>query len=141
MSPNKLILFVLLLLAPNVLAFHCKNIARKHRNPTRQFAEQSNFFDMWIKGVQRSSPSRKIPLNSAFKQVLSGEMGKRDFLMSRVYRLANKINPGTRCNSAEECLVEVSETKTNIFNMKISNLYVGSEMFLILFCSYFRTSF
>lgn len=61
--------------------------------------------------------NNRVAFRSALEKVMSGDMGKRDFLKSRVYRLARKINPGTDCNSEDECLVEVGSADPFLVEM------------------------
>ena len=48
---------------------------------------------------------------------VGGEMGKREFLKSRMYRLAKKVNPATTCDDEESCEIELDEADPTLVDM------------------------
>ena len=60
---------------------------------------------------------RLVKFGKAFKQVVGGEMGKREFLKSRMYRLAKKVNPATTCDDEESCEIELDEADPTLVDM------------------------
>eukprot|EP00613_Pedinella_sp_CCMP2098_P069578 CAMPEP_0171929994 /NCGR_PEP_ID=MMETSP0993-20121228/28153_1 /TAXON_ID=483369 /ORGANISM="non described non described, Strain CCMP2098" /LENGTH=140 /DNA_ID=CAMNT_0012569669 /DNA_START=17 /DNA_END=439 /DNA_ORIENTATION=- len=61
--------------------------------------------------------NEEVNLKSAIKAVFAGTMGKRDFVASRVVRLAHKINPGSDCGSDDDCLVEIDTADPALVEM------------------------
>ena len=75
-----------------------------------------------LEGSTLSSP-RSIKLTKALKLVKEGQMKKRDFVSSRIYRLARKINPGTECDSEESCELELDSADPTLIEMAEDGLY------------------
>ena len=75
-----------------------------------------------LEGSTLSSP-RSMKLTKALKLVKEGQMKKRDFVSSRIYRLARKINPGTECDSEESCELELDSADPTLIEMAEDGLY------------------
>ena len=75
-----------------------------------------------LEGSTLSSP-RSMKLTKALKLVKEGQMKKRDFVSSRIYRLAQKINPGTECDSEESCELELDSADPTLIEMAEDGLY------------------
>ena len=75
-----------------------------------------------LEGSTLSSP-RSLKLTKALKLVKEGQMKKRDFVSSRIYRLARKINPGTECDSEESCELELDSADPTLIEMAEDGLY------------------
>jgi len=79
-----------------------------HYSPKSSFfAEESSSTESPIMPSQQLEKASNIRFWDALKIVVSGGMNKRDFLKSRYYRIAKKVNPSTNCGSEEECLIEL----------------------------------
>ena len=66
---------------------------------------------------------RLVRFQNAFKQVTEGKMGKREFVGSRLYRLAKKVNPATTCEDEESCEIELEEADPALVEMAKQGLY------------------
>ena len=60
---------------------------------------------------------------SSGAQVTEGKMGKREFVGSRLYRLAKKVNPATTCEDEESCEIELEEADPALVEMAKQGLY------------------
>jgi len=58
-------------------------------------------------GVSKGTIEKKFKFTDAVKRVKSGKMRKRDFVASRVRRLADKVYPGSKCETINECELEL----------------------------------
>ena len=63
------------------------------------------------------SNPRLVKFTKAVKQLMDGEMGKREFLKSRAYRIARKVNPATTCDDEESCEIEIDEADPTLVEM------------------------
>ena len=75
-----------------------------------------------LKESKLSSP-RFMNITEALKLVKEGQVRKRDFISSRIYRLARKINPGTECDSEESCALELDSADPTLIDMAEDGLY------------------
>ena len=55
-------------------------------------------------------PKWQVSTVNAWQRVINQQMGKRDFAMSRLQRIARKVNPLTTCVTDDECEVEIEES-------------------------------
>ena len=75
--------------------------------------------------MQQGSGSnpRLVKFSKAVKQVMAGEMGKREFLKSRAYRIAKKVNPATTCDDEESCEIEIDAADPTLVQMAKEGAY------------------
>merc|ERR1719482_2718160 len=52
-------------------------------------------------------PTWHVATVNAWRRLVSKQMGKRDFVASRLKRIAKKVNPLTECVTDDECRVEI----------------------------------
>ena len=76
-----------------------------------------------------SSPYSDVKTWSAFKNAWKGDMRKRDFLKSRVMRIAKRINKNSACISDDECLLEIDDVDPVDITMALKN-EVGDKWWL-----------
>jgi len=97
----------------------CSKKAESTNESSRSFLKASsiNFFD-------------------AFKLVSSWRLRKRDFVKSRFYRIAKKVNPATLCDSDDGCLIEIRESDPTLVALALKDTY-GSRWWLKRFTDTF----
>ena len=76
-----------------------------------------------------SSPYSDVKTWSAFKNAWRGDMRKRDFLKSRMMRIAKRINENSACISDDECLLEIEDVDPTDITMALKN-EVGDNWWL-----------
>ena len=67
--------------------------------------------------LEKKVKSETVNFRTALNQVMAGDMGKREFVKSRIIRLARKIDPMSQCKDEEECAIELDTADPALVEM------------------------